>query len=186
MIDSTEARKGIVIELDGHLYSIIDYQHLKLGRGTAQVRLKLRDIRAGHTIERTFQAGERFHRIHLEQRPAQYLYRDGDLYYVMDQESFEQTALTAEQLGSALNYLKEGMVLQFSIHGGQPIGIELPITVDLKVTETGPAFKGDTAQGGGKPATLETGITIQVPFFVERGDIVRVDTRSGGYLERVS
>jgi elongation factor P len=186
MIESTEARKGIVIELDGHLYQVADYQHIKIGRGSAQVRLKLRDIRAGHTIERTFQAGERFHRARLEERPAQYLYRDGDLYYFMDQESFEQSTLTAEQLGSALDYLKEGTVLQISIHDGQPIGIELPITVDLEVSETGPAFKGDTAQSGGKPATLETGITIQVPFFVESGDIVRVDTRSGEYVERVS
>jgi elongation factor P len=186
MIESTEARKGIVIELDGHIYLVTDYQHIKMGRGSAQVRLKLRDIRAGHTIERTFQAGDRFHRAHLEERPAQYLYRDGDLYYFMDQESFEQSTLTAEQLGSALDYLKEGMVLQVSIHDGQPIGIELPITVDLEVTETGPAFKGDTAQSGSKPAILETGITVQVPFFVETGDIIRVDTRSGEYLERVS
>jgi elongation factor P len=186
MIESTEARKGIVIELDGHLYQVTDYQHIKMGRGSAQVRLKLRDIRAGHTIERAFQAGERFHRVRLEERPAQYLYREGNLYYFMDQESFEQLTVTAEQLGSALNYLKEGMVLQISIHDGQPIGTELPITVDLEVSETGPAFKGDTAQSGGKPATLETGITIQVPFFIERGDIVRVDTRSGEYVERVS
>ncbi len=186
MIDSTEARKGIVIELDGHLYHVTDYQHIKLGRGSAQVRLKLRDIRAGHTIERTFQSGERFHRVRVEERPAQYLYRDGDLYYFMDQESFEQSTLTAEQLASALDYLKEGTVLQISIHDGQPIGIELPITVDLEVTETGPAFKGDTAQSGGKPAILETGITVQVPFFVASGDIVRVDTRSGEYVERVS
>jgi elongation factor P len=186
MIDSTEARKGIVIELDGHLYQVTDYQHIKMGRGSAQVRLKLRDIRAGHTIERTFQAGERFHRARLEERPAQYLYREGNLYYFMDQESFEQSTLTAEQLGSALDYLKEGMVLQISIHDGQPIGTELPIVVELEVSETGPAFKGDTAQSGGKPATLETGITIQVPFFIERGDIVRVDTRSGEYVERVS
>jgi elongation factor P len=186
MIDSTEARKGIVIELDGHLYQVADYQHIKIGRGSAQVRLKLRDIRAGHTIERAFQAGERFRRVRLEERPAQYLYRDGNLFYFMDQESFEQSTLTAEQLGSALDYLKEGMVLQISIHDGQPIGTELPITVDLEVSETGPTFKGDTAQSGGKPATLETGITVQVPFFIERGDIVRVDTRSGEYVERVS
>lgn len=186
MIGSTEARKGIVIELDGRLYQVVDYQHIKLGRGSAQVRLKLRDIRAGHNIERTFQAGDRFHRVHLEERPAQYLYQDGELYYFMDQENFEQTILTAEQLGSALNYLKEGQVLQISIHDGQPLGVELPITVDLKVADTGPAFRGDTAQGGGKPAILETGITIQVPFFVETGNIVRVDTRSGEYLERVS
>ncbi len=186
MIDSTEARKGVVIDLDGRLYYVLDYQHIKMGRGSAQVRLRLRDIAAGHTIERTFQSGDRFPRVRLEERPAQYLYQDGALYYFMDQESFDQIPLNAEQLGTTLNYLKEGMTVQITIHDGQPLGLELPITVDLKVTDTGPSFKGDTAQAGGKPATLETGITVQVPFFVDIGDTVRVDTRSGEYLERVS
>ena len=186
MIDSGELRKGITIELDGSLYYILEYQHIKLGRGSAQVRLRLRDIKAGHTIERTFQAGERFKRAYLEERPAQYLYQDGDLYYFMDQENFEQIPLTREQLGDAINYLKEGLVVQLSSYEGKAIGVELPTTVDLKITETGPSFKGDTSQGGTKPATLETGITIQVPFFLETGDIIKVDTRTGEYLERVS
>jgi elongation factor P len=186
MLDSGELRKGLVIELDGHLYYILDYRHIKVGRGSAQVRLKLRDVKAGHTIERTFQAGERFRRVRLESHSAQYLYQDGELYYFMDQENFEQIPLVAEQLGEALNYLREGLMLQIATHEGQPLGVELPITVDLRVTETPPSFKGDTAQGGSKPAVLETGITVQVPFFVETGDVIRVDTRSGEYLERVS
>jgi elongation factor P len=185
MMDAGELRKGIAIELDGQLYNILDFQHIKMGRGSAQVRLRLRDIRAGHTIERTFQAGDRFKRARLDQRAAQYLYQDGDLYYFMDTESFEQTPLTSEQLGDALNYIKEGMTLMISRHGDEAIGVELPITVELMITETGPSFKGDTSQAGTKPAILETGVTIQVPFFINTGDMVRVDTRTGSYVERV-
>lgn len=184
MIDATEARKGITIELDGQLYNILDYQHIQIGRGSAHVRLKLRDIRAKHTIERTFQAGDKFKRVRLDQRAAQYLYQDGDLYYFMDNETFEQAPLTSEQLGDALNYLKEGMTLTISRYGEEAMGIELPITVELMVTETGPSYRGDTSQAGTKPAVLETGVTIQVPYFISTGDIVRVDTRNGSYQER--
>jgi len=133
MIDATEARKGVTIELDGQLYNILDFQHIKIGRGSAQVRLRLRDIRAGHTIERTFQAGDRFKRVRLDQRAAQYLYQDGNLYYFMDTESFEQTPLTSEQLGDALNYIKDGMTLMISRYGDEAVGIELPITMELMV-----------------------------------------------------
>ena len=185
MITSGDLRKGIVIELDGELYQVLDYHHLKLGRGSAQVRLKLRDIHAGHTIERTFQAGEKFTRAHLDYRSMQYLYSDGDLYYFMDEETFEQTPISANQLGDAINYLKEGMSLEVSSYKGELVGVELPITVELQVIETGPSFKGDTATAGNKPAKLETGITIQVPLFVDQGDIIKIDTRSGEYLERV-
>ena len=184
MIDAGEIRKGVAIELDGQLYNILDFQHIKMGRGSAQVRLRLRDIRAGHTIERTFQAGDRLKRIRLEQRAAQYLYQDGNLHYFMDTETFDQTPLTSEQLGDALNYLKEEMTLMISRHGEEAVGIELPITVDLTVTETGPSFKGDTSSAGTKPAVLETGITVQVPFFINNGDVVRIDTRDGSYVER--
>jgi len=184
MIDAGEIRKGVVIELDGALYSVVDFQHIKIARGSAQIRLRLKDIRAGHSIERTFQATERFNQVRLEQRPAQYLYNDGDLYYFMDTETFEQTPLSSEQLSDALNYLKEEMTVQLSKHGDDAIGIELPITVELEVTETGPSFKGDTSSGGTKPAVLETGITVQVPFFVNIGDRVKVDTRNGNYIER--
>jgi len=184
MIGASEARKGITIELDGQLYNILDYQHIKIARGSAQVRLRLRDIRAGHTIERTFQAGDKFKRVRLDERTVQYLYQDGNLYYFMDTETFDQTPLSSEQLGDALNYLKDSMTLTISRYGDETVGVELPITVDLLVTETGPSYKGDTSQAGTKPAVLETGVTIQVPFFVNTGDRVRVDTRDGSYVER--
>jgi len=186
MITSSELRKGITIELEGTLYQVLDYQHIKMGRGSAQVRLKLRDIHAGHTIERTFQSSEKFTRARLDYHSMQYLYNDGDLYYFMDEENFEQMPLSASQLGDALNYLKEGMSLQVLSYKGELMGVELATAVELEVIETGPGFKGDTATAGNKPAKLETGITIQVPLFVNKGDIIKVDTRSGSYLERVS
>jgi elongation factor P len=184
MVETADLKKGMTIELDGQLYTVLDYQHIKMGRGSAQNRLRLRDVRAGHTIERTFQAGERFNRVRLEQKSAQYLYQDGGLYYFMDNETFEQAPLTGEQLGDALNYLKENMSVMISSHGDEAVSVELPITVELEVTETGPSYKGDTSSAGTKPAVLETGITIQVPFFINTGDVVRVDTRDGSYSER--
>jgi elongation factor P len=186
MIDSGELRKGITIELDDKLYQVVDYQHIKIGRGSAQVRLKLRDIRSGHNIDRSFQASEKFTRARVESRTMQYLYNDGDAYYFMDQETFEQMPISSEQLGDTLNYLKEGATLEVSSYKGELVGVELPITVELEVAETGPGFKGDTATAGNKPAKLETGITIQVPMFINNGDIIKVDTRTGVYLERVS
>jgi len=185
MISGSELKKGVIIELEDKLYQVIDYQHVKMKR-TALARVKLRDIRAGHTIEQSFQSDAKFTRVRLEFRGMQYLYNDGDLYYFMDEENFEQMPISASQLGDAINYLKEGMSLQVSSYQGELVGVELPITVDLQVIDTGPGFKGDTATAGTKPATLETGITIQVPLFVNQGDIIKVDTRSGSYLERIS
>jgi elongation factor P len=185
MITSGELRKGITIELEGKLYQVVDFQHIKMKR-TALVRLKLYDIRAGHTIERTFQSTEKFTRARLDYRGMQYLYKDGDLYHFMDEENFEQVSLDSNQLGDAVNYLKEGMSLQISSYKGKLVGVELPTAVELKVIDTGPGFKGDTATAGNKPARLETGITIQVPLFINKGDIIKVDTRDGSYLERVS
>ena len=184
MIGSGELRKGITIEHDGKLYQVIDYQHIKMKR-TALARLKLRDIRDGHTIEQTFQSSEKFIRARLDYRSMQYLYNDGNLYYFMDEENFEQIPLSASQLGDALNYLKEGMSVQVSSYKGELVGVELPIAVELEVVDTEPGFKGDTATAGNKPAKLETGITIQVPLFINTGDIIKVDTRNGSYLERV-
>ncbi len=186
MISSGDLRKGIVIELDGELYQVLDYHHIKMGRGSAQTRLKLRDIHAGHTTERTFQSSEKFTRAHIDYRSMQYLYNDGNLYYFMDEENYEQMPLNATQLGDVLNYLKEGMSLQVSSYKGEVLGVELPTFVELEVTNTDPGFKGDTATGGSKQATLETGLTIQVPLFVNTGDIIKVDTRNGNYLERAS
>jgi len=177
MISSTELRKGITIELDGKLYQVIDYQHVKMKR-TALARLKLRDIQDGHTIERTFQSAEKFVRARLDYRSMQYLYNDGDLYYFMDEESFEQMPISASQLDDAINYLKEGnSSVQVSSYKGE---------LELEVVDTGSGFMGDTATAGNNPATLETGITIQVPLFIKNGDTIKVYTRSGSYLERVS
>ena len=185
MINATELRKGVIIELESKLYQVVDYQHVKMKR-TALARVKLRDINAGHTVERTFQSAEKLVRVRLDSRQMQYLYNDGDLYYFMDEESFEQMPLTPSQLGDALNYLKEGNSVEVSSYKGEVVSIELPITIDLKVAETDPGFKGDTATGGTKPAKLETGLTIQVPLFINQGDIIKVDTRTGTYLERSS
>jgi len=185
MIGSGELRKGITIEHDGKLYQVVEYQHVKMKR-TALAKVKLRDIRDGHTIERSFQNTEKFVRARLEYRSMQYLYSDGDLYHFMDEENFEQTSLDSSQLGDATNYLKEGMSLQISSYKGELIGVEMPITVELEVTSSEPGFKGDTATAGTKPATLETGITIDVPLFINQGDTIKVDTRSGSYLERVN
>ncbi len=185
MINATELRKGVIIELEDKLYQVVDYQHVKMKR-TALAKVKLRDINAGHTIERSFQSDERMVRVRLDSQHMQYLYNDGNLYYFMDQESFEQTPLTSSQLGDALNYLKEGNSVEVSSYKGEIVGIEMPITVELEVVETDPGFKGDTATAGNKPAKLETGITTQVPLFVNEGDIIKVDTRTGTYLERSS
>lgn len=184
MIGIGDFKRGIVIEYDGELYQVLDFQHVKMKR-TALAKAKLRDIRAGHTIERTFQNTEKFVRVRMEYRDMQYLYQDGALFYFMDQENFEQMPLTEAQLGDALNYLKDGMSLQVASYNGEIIGVEMPITVELTVSETEPGFKGDTATGGNKPAKLETGVNILVPLFVNTGDVIKVDTRTGTYIERV-
>ena len=183
MINATELRKGVVVELDGKLCQVLDYQHIKQKR-TALARVKLRDIQGGHTFEKTFQSSERLVRARLEFRNMQYLYNDGNIYYFMDQENYEQTSLDGSQLEDTVKYLKEGMSLQISNYKGEVIGVEMPITVELAVTQTDPGFKGDTATGATKQATLETGITVQVPLFVNEGDVLRIDTRNGSYLER--
>ncbi len=183
---SSDLRKGMTIELDGELYQVLDYQHIKIGRGSAQIRLRLRDIRGAHTIEKTFQSSEKFTRARLDFRNVQYLYDEGDLYHFMDEENFEQFPLSRSQLAEAINYLKEGMSLQVSSYKGELVGVELPIAVELEVVDTEPGFKGATATAGTKPAKLETGITVQVPLFVNKGDVIKVDTRTATYLERVS
>jgi elongation factor P len=185
MISGSELRKGIIIELDGKLYQVVEYQHVKMKR-TALAKVKLRDLNAGHTIEKSFQSDDKFVRARLESRQMQYLYNEGNLYYFMDQENFEQLPLAAEQLGDALNYLKEGQTVAVSSYKGEVVDVEMPITVELEVIETEPGFKGDTATAGTKPAKLETGFSVQVPLFISEGDIIKVDTRTGIYLERSS
>jgi len=185
MISGSELRRGVIIELDGKLYQVVEYQHVKMKR-TALAKVKLKDVSGGHTIERSFQSDDRMPRVRLESRPMQYLYNDDELYYFMDEETFEQMTLNKEQLGDALNFLKENTSVAVTSYKTQIIGVEMPMTAELKVAKTEPGFKGDTATGGSKPATLETGYVIQVPLFVNEGDIIKVDTRSGEYLERAS
>ena len=186
MIDTGELRKGLTIELDGNLYSIVDWEHNKTGRGGAVVRLKLRDVRAGHIIERTWPAGSKFQRARVERQPAQYLYADDDIYYFMNKETFDQIAMNKGAVGDMLNYLKENEDCSVLTYGDEAISVELPAAVILEVTETLPGVKGDTAQGGTKPATLSTGLVVNVPLFINQGDKVKVDTRSGAYLERAN
>ena len=185
MISTGELRKGVAIELDGELWQILDYHHIKMGRGSAQVRIKLRNVKRGQTVERTFQAGEKWPRARLDKRQVQFLYSDGNDYHFMDTESYEQFSLSAEQLAEAVNYLKDGMLLDRTTYEGETIGVELPITVDLAVADTEPGFAGDTQTGARKPATTETGLVVQVPIFVEQGDTIRIDTRTGEYQTRV-
>jgi elongation factor P len=186
MISTGDLKKGITIELEGTLYTIVDFAHIKMGRGSAQVRLKLRDVKAGHTTERTFQAGEKFARARLLRQSAQYLYADGDIHHFMNTETYDQIALNSDQLGDARQYLRENATCEVLIYGDQPIGVELPAAVELAVAQTDPWVRGDTAQGGTKPARMETGIMVNVPLFINSGDMIKVDTRSGQYLERVS
>ena len=185
MISTGELRRGIAIELDGDLWQVLDYHHIKMGRGSAQVRIKLRNLKRGQTIERSFQAGEKWPRAFLDKRQVQFLYRDGDEHHFMDTESYEQFTMTADQLGDAARFLTDGMMLDRTTYEGQTIGVEPPITVDLRVVETEPGFAGDTQSGARKPATTETGLVLQVPLFVEVGDVIRVDTRTGEYQTRV-
>ena len=186
MIDAGELRKGMAIELDGKVYQIVDFSHIKMGRGSAQVRLRIRDIVGGSTTERSFQATERFQPAFVERRPVQFLYADGEMHHVMDTETYEQFTLTADQLGEGVKYMKEGQVVDVLMYQGSVVSVELPLAVELAVVETEPGFKGNTATGGTKPAVLETGLTVQVPLFIAAGDVLKVDTRTGSYIEKAS
>ena len=185
MISTGELKKGVVIELEGDLWQILDYHHIKMGRGSAQVRIKFRNVRKQSIVEKTFQAGEKFPRATMERRTAQFLFSEGDDYTFMDTETYDQFVITAQQLGDAKNYIKDSLQLDRVSYEGETLGVELPINLDLTVTETDPGFAGDTATGTRKPATLETGLVVQVPLFVSVGDVIRVDTRTGEYQTRV-
>jgi len=185
MISTGELKKGVAIELDGELWQILDYHHIKMGRGSAQVRITLRNIKRGQTVERSFQAGTKWPRASMEKRPVTFLYRDDRDYHFMDTDTYDQFHLTADQLGETALYLKDGMTLDRTSYQGETIGVELPVTVDLAVTDTEPGFAGDTQSGARKPATTETGLVVQVPIFVETGDTIRIDTRTGDYQTRV-
>lgn len=185
MISSGELRKGNTVVVDGELVKVLDFQHVKMGRGSAFVRVQMRNLRTGSTTERTFQSGSKFEQARLERRTVQHLYNDGDNYTFMDTETFEQPVLNASLLGDVVKYLKEGMTIDLLTYRDQPIDVEIPSSVDLRVEQTDPGFRGDTATGGSKPATLETGVVVQVPLFINEGDVLKIDTRSGSYIERV-
>jgi elongation factor P len=185
MISTGELRKGVAIELDGDLWQILDYHHLKIGRGSAQVRITLRNIKKGGTVERSFQAGTKWPRAQLDRRPVQFLYRDGEDFHFMDTDTYDQFVLRADQLEDAVHYLKDGMLLERTSYQDETLGVELPVTVDLVVAETEPGFAGDTQTGARKPATTESGLVVTVPIFVNEGDTIRVDTRTGEYQTRV-
>ncbi|MBI3998684.1 MAG: elongation factor P [Armatimonadetes bacterium] len=185
MISTNDFRPGVVVTLDGDLYAVVSSQHVKRGRGSAYVRAKVRNLKTGAITERTFNAGERVPHAFLERREMQYLYHQDTEYVFMDQQTYEQASLSADLLGDATRYLRDNTVVTVVYFESRPIAVELPNAVDLAVTDTSPGIRGDTASGGSKPATLETGAVVSVPLFVEVGDVVRVDTRTGEYLERV-
>ena len=185
MITAGEFRNGVTFELEGNVFQIVEFQHVKPGKGAAFVRTKLKNVITGGVVEKTFRPTEKMPKAHIERKDYEYLYSDGDLYYFMDQETFEQMPLNAEQLGDSLKFVKENMVVKVLSYKGNVFGVEPPTFVELVVTETEPGFKGDTTTGATKPATLETGATISVPLFVNLEDVIRVDTRTGEYMERV-
>ena len=185
MISTGEVKKGVIIELDGQLMKVLDWSHIKMARGSAQVRMKLVNVRKGDIVERTFQAGTRWPRARVEQRKVQYLYSDGDTFHFMDTETYDQFTVPAALLGDDARYLVENTEVFVSSHESEILGVDLPVTVDLRVTQTDPGFAGDTATGAKKSATVETGLVVQVPLFVNEGDLLRVDTRTGDYVTRV-
>lgn len=185
MISTSEFKNGEAIVMDSQLWTIVEFQHVKPGKGGAFVRTKLRRLRDGSVIERTFRSGEKFQEAFIEKRSLQYLYRTSDTFHLMDTKTYEEAQVPAEMLGSGAGFLKENMELEGQFHDGQMIGIQPPMFVDVHVQSTEPGIRGDTSKGGMKPATLETGATIQVPLFVDTGDVIRVDTRTGSYVSRV-
>ena len=185
MITAGDFRNGVTFELDNNIFQVVEFQHVKPGKGAAFVRTKLKNIITGATVERTFNPSDKMPKAHIERKDMEYLYSDGDLYYFMDVETYEQIPLGKDTVGDALKFVKENVVCKILSHKGNVFGIEPPIFVELEVTETEPGFKGDTSTGATKPATVETGATVKVPLFVDIGDIIRIDTRTEEYMERV-
>lgn len=185
MISAGDFRNGITIEYEGNVYQIVEFQHVKPGKGAAFVRTKLKNIVSGGVVEKSFRPTEKFDLAHIEKKDYQYLYSDGDLYNFMDTETFEQIALASEDVGDALKFVKENEMVKLCSHAGKVFSIEPPLFVELEITESEPGVKGDTATGATKPAILETGARIMVPLFVNQGDVIKIDTRTGEYLSRV-
>lgn len=185
MITTSEFRKGAKIEIKGAPHEIVEFQHIKMGRGGAIVKTKVKNLKTGSIFEESFKGGEKVDTPNLEEKSMQYLYKQDDLYYFMDTESYEQFPLTLEQLGDALKFIKENMTVKILYYKNEPLTVDIPLFVELKIEKTDPGFKGDTASGGSKPAVLETGAVVKVPFHINEGDIIRVDTRTSEYIERV-
>ena len=185
MISAGDFRNGITLEIEGNVVQILEFQHVKPGKGAAFVRTKLKNIKSGGVIEKTFRPTEKCPQARIDRKDMQYLYSDGDLFHFMDQETFEQIALNEENVGDALKFVKENDICKVCSHNGSVFAIEPPLFVELEITETEPGFKGDTATGATKPAVVETGATVYVPLFVELGDKIKIDTRTGEYLSRV-
>lgn len=185
MISTSDFRTGLTVEVDNDVFQIIEFQHVKPGKGAAFVRTKMRNMRTGSVVERTFNPNEKLAPARIERQEVQYLYNDGENYNVMNTETYDQFTVSAADMGDAVKWLKENMILTIASYNGSVMGVDLPNTVELEVTDTAPGIKGDTASGGGKPATLETGAVINVPFFVNVGDVLQVDTRTGSYIKRV-
>jgi elongation factor P len=186
MISSNDFRNGVTIVIDGQLWTVVEFLHVKPGKGSAFVRTRLKNVKSGATVERTFRAGEKLERAIVDNREMQMLYNDADGFHFMDNETFENVTLQRELIGGPADFLKDGMRVEVQFHDGVPIGIDLPAHVELRVEQTDPGFKGDTATGTTKPAKLETGSTVQVPLFVNPGDVIRIDTRDRRYIGRVS
>jgi elongation factor P len=185
MISAGDFRNGATFEMDGQVYQVVEFQHVKPGKGAAFVRTKIKNVISGATIERAFSPSDKFPRAQINKRDMQYLYNDGDLYYFMDEQTYEQIPINASSIGDTLTFVKENMTCKILFFKEQVIGIEPPTFVELEVIETEPGFKGDTATGASKPAVVETGAQVKVPLFVNQGDVIRVDTRTGEYMERV-
>jgi elongation factor P len=185
MIDVNDLRKGVTFEFDGSLFKVLEYSHHKPGRGNATIRIKARNLISGTTLEKTFQSGDRVQDIRLDYHNVQFLYSDGDNFYFMDLETFEQPAISKDLVGDSAGFIKEGMEVKLTFYDDKAIDIELPTSVDLKVTRSEIAVKGDTATGVTKKVTVETGTEVAVPYFVNEGDTIRVDTRTGEYVTRV-
>ena len=185
MISAGDFRNGVTLEIEGNIYQILEFQHVKPGKGAAFVRTKLKNIISGGVVEKTFRPTEKFPKAHIERKDMQYLYTDGELYHFMDVETYDQIALNEETIGDALKFVKENEMVKICSHNGNVFAVEPPLFVELQITDTEPGFKGDTAQGATKPATVETGAVVYVPLFVEQGDVLKIDTRTGEYLSRV-
>jgi elongation factor P len=185
MISTNDIKRGSKIEFKGDPYQVIDFQHVKMGRGGAIVKTKIKNLRTGGIVDASFKGGEKLNTPHLEEKSMQYLYNQDNLYYFMEADTFEQFPISPEQLGSNKDFLKENMVVKVLYYSGSPLTTELPIFVELTVVKTAPGVKGDTASGGSKPAILETGVTVKVPFHINEGDVIKVDTRNSEYVERI-